>query len=59
VIGPINADETNGWPRWVRKKCGDTIGEGELGGIDVQVHPVDALDLQGHVVDEHIGGSAG
>lgn len=31
----------------------------ELGNVEVQVHPIDALDLQGDVVGEHLGHTAG
>jgi hypothetical protein len=30
----------------------------QLGLVDVEVHPVDALDLQAHVVSEDIGGTS-
>jgi len=31
----------------------------ELGDVEVQVHPIDALDLQGHVVGENLGHTSG
>jgi hypothetical protein len=30
----------------------------QLRDIDIQVHPVDALHLEHHVIAEHLGGSA-
>ena len=59
VMGSISAEDTNGWPRWVRKKWAIAVGEGQLGDVDVQIHPVDALELHGHMLSEDIGGAAG
>ena len=36
----------------------NSSGELQAGLVDVQVHPVDALDLQGHVVGEDFASTA-
>ena len=47
-----------GEPRWPRKKPDHARRVLQLGDIEVQVHPVDALDLQRDVVGEHVGDAA-
>ena len=36
----------------------DSTAVGQSGHPDVEIHPIDALDLEGHVVGEHIGDGA-
>src|SRR5664280_1343953 len=36
----------------------DSAAVGQSGHPDVEIHPIDALDLEGHVVGEHIGDGA-
>ena len=57
LIGSNNADDANGCP----DGCAGTtpplhVLQPRL--VDVQVHPVDALDLQGHVLGENIASAA-
>jgi hypothetical protein len=40
------------------KVADDPLGELQLGHVDVQVHPVDALDLEPDVTRQDIGDSA-
>ncbi len=37
----------------------DPLGELQLGHVDVEVHPVDALHLEAHVTGQDVGDRAG
>jgi hypothetical protein len=43
----------------VPEVIGHAAGEGQLGDVEVELHPVDALELHGDVVGEDICGTAG
>jgi hypothetical protein len=34
-----------------------TLDELQTGLIHIQIHPIDALDLKGHVISQHISGA--
>ena len=56
VIGAISAEEANRWPRCPTKNAAIPGAVLQPGLVQVQVHPVDRLDLEQHVISQHIGG---
>jgi hypothetical protein len=59
LIGSSSADEANGWPRVLSQEEHHSVDELQLGHVDVEVHPVDALHFEGDVIGEDFGGTAG
>ena len=54
VIVSINADEANGDPQCPTKNPA-ARPRTATGRINIQIHPVDALDLEHHMISEDIG----
>ena len=58
LIGSIKALEANWWPRWNRKKQATPCSRCNRRDVNVQVHPVDSLHLQGDVLGQHFGNTS-
>ena len=56
VIGAISAEDANRLPRCPHEERGDPRAVLQPGLVEVEVHPVDRLDLEQHVIGQHIGG---
>jgi hypothetical protein len=54
VIGAISAEEANRGPRVSHEERGDPGAVLQPRLVQVQVHPVDRLDLEQHVTSQHI-----
>ena len=50
VIGSIRAEEANLWPRWPAEEFRDAAFALQHRHVDIQVHPVDALQLESHMM---------
>src|SRR5512135_218741 len=55
LIGSMSAEEARVSPRWKRKNAATPRSVWSRGLIDVEVHAVDAFDLEGDVLAEDIG----
>ena len=58
LIGSNNADDANGLAPMAAQERHHPLHELQARLVDVEVHPVDALHLQGHMLGENISSAA-